>query len=137
MGNKVNLLCFTNAYKRRSCTGRGNLKHQHSFVFFFYGLKVYHNCILTHSLCWGHLWCASCNMFFQYDLMYFRGPFMLQRTFQSIFLVGRRFHVSSSPNELKTKKMAEPKEIKIPVPFGHIAGKSRRYKRAHKFLKRQ
>lgn len=64
---------------------------------------------------------------------------MLQRTLQSISLVGRRFHVSSSsPNELKTKnkKMAEPKEINIPVPFGHIAGKSRRYKRAHKFIKR-
>lgn len=52
------------------------------------------------------------------------GPFMLQRTCQRIFLVGRRFHVSSSASqELKTEKMAEPKEIKIPVPFGHIAGK--------------
>lgn len=54
---------------------------------------------------------------------------MLQKTCQSIFLAGRRFYVSSSaPHELKTEKMAEPKEIKIPVPFGHIAGKSRKYK---------
>lgn len=52
---------------------------------------------------------------------------MLLKASPNILVAAKMLHASQSTlHELIVEKVAEPKEIMIPIPYGHIAGKSGR-----------